>query len=135
MRRPTRLQWCIIWLTVLVGGHVWLELNLVAWLPAVRPAVRGKPAQAERTLYEGTQDLGKGWTSAPVAPVIGRMRITNPASEAVPSRQRRVLWRESSWGVGAYLAPVAVHEQRATLVVVLIGLLLVWQVSGKKATK
>lgn len=45
---PNRLQWVVIWCTVVVSGHLWLGLRLADWLPAVRQAVPGQPAEPAR---------------------------------------------------------------------------------------
>lgn len=105
---PNRLQWVVIWCTVVVSGHLWLGLCLADWLPAVRQAVPGQPAKPARTI--------DGWTIA--------------ATPAVPAVERKVLWRESAWGLAGYLRPaIDYHRARFALAVVIVGLLLVWRVS------
>ncbi len=105
---PNRLQWAVIWCTVVVATHFWLGLSLADWLPAVQHAVPGIPAEPAR--------LVDCWTIGPMP--------------AVPAVERKVLWRESAWGLSGYFQPaVGEYRERLALVVVIIGLLLVWQAS------
>lgn len=102
---PTRLQSCIIWATVLVSAHIWLGLSLGDWLPAVRQAVPGRAAQpahrmAATPVVPASPGLEAGFWK-PLSPDGWLI----PAVPAIPAIERKVLWSESAWGLGAYLAP------------------------------
>jgi hypothetical protein len=47
MPRPNRLQWLIIWATVLTAGHLWLNLNLHDFWPGTSYGAWGLPAYVE----------------------------------------------------------------------------------------
>ena len=174
---PSRLQWVVIWCTVVVSGHLWLGLRLADWLPGVREAVPGRLAEPARTVQisedwdEPVENQRPVGAVAAPAQVVGRFKfenqrpmgkvaappnsgfwleqrqpapcpaaaeeppgtrrcITIPARPAVPAIERKVLWRESAWGLPGYLQPaIHFHRERLAVAVIVVGLLLVWQAS------
>ena len=165
---PNRLQWVLIWCTVVVSGHFWLGLGLADWLPSVGQAVPGRPAEPARSVQipgdwdepvenqrpmeavaappnsgfwlEQRQPTPCSATAEKQPRKVGRFTleeqpgtrgcITIPARPAVPAIERKVLWRESAWGLPGYLqSAIRYHRGRLAFAVIIAGLLLVWQAS------
>lgn len=136
MRRPTRLQWCIIWPTLLVSAHIWLELDASAILPP-RSVSKKAPRAQKPEVVDGMRmeaaprDLGKGWTAVP-APDYDAPARQNGAIESAPPAAEQ----QRAWGLPGYLRPALENHRTAlAFTVLLMGGLLAWQVSGKKSPK
>lgn len=84
---PNRAQWCVIWASVLTAAHLWLHLELGAWLPDSRGAW-GLPAYLAPALdYRETPKL------AVTVLVIGALliwQLSRPVSLAVSWPAARV---------------------------------------------
>ena len=133
MSRPTRLQWLIIWPTLLVSAHIWLELDASAILPPHPQAAVKPPVSAQiKEVDNGTErSLGKGWTIVPNPDYDALAKQNGAISSVYPCEPQ-----QRAWGLPGYLRP-ALENHRMALVftILLMGSLLVWQAKGKKATK